>query len=94
LERALFVTIDIFKVNASFRIEYETCLCLTRVMSELEVIEVQLTAHHVRDVVDDFASDDVVVGVNDILSALKESVEEMSELFDRLIFEAANIFKF
>ena len=63
-------------------------------MSELEVLEVQFAAHHVWDVVDDFTSDDVVISVDNVLSALKETVEELRELIYCLIFQAAHIFKF
>ena len=88
------MAVHIFKVNAAFGSEQEACLCLTGVVSKLEVLEVQLAAHDVWDVVDDFTSDDVVISVDNILSALKETVEEMRELFNCLIFQAAHIFKF
>ena len=69
------MAVHIFKVNAAFGSEQEACLCLTGVVSKLEVLEVQLAAHDVWDVVDDFTSDDVVISVDNILSALKETVE-------------------
>ena len=82
----LFVAVHIFKVNAIFGADQEARLCLTWVMSELEVLEVQLAAHHVWNVVDDLTGDDVVIGVDNVLSTLKVTVKEMCELFDCLIF--------
>ena len=55
-------------------------------VSELEILEVQLAAHHVWDVVDDFTSDDVVISVDNVLSALKITVEEIRKLINCLIF--------
>ena len=63
-------------------------------VSELEILEVQLAAHHVWDVVDDFTGDDVVISVDNVLSALKITVEEIRKLINCLIFQAAHIFKF